>query len=317
HDAVVDVDVLAEGPRTPQHRVDEGGLAVVDVGDDRDVAQVGAHGHGSTRFRWGWRRQGSGRRSSLHAGAQEPEAPPSLKPPQLSALAEARVPAWVLRHVVVSPGKRLRIRRTMPPRHARRLLREQAVPGLAAQPLLGGVGYGDRGEEALRVGVLGGPEDLLARAELDDLAAVHDGDAPREHLDDREVVRDEDAREAVLALQLGEQLEDLGLDRDVERRGQLVRDEELGAQGERTGDAHALALTARELVRVTVAHQSRQVHLVEELLDALLQLRALGDLLQQERLADRLAHGQARVERGARVLEDDRHVLPHLAQVRG
>src|SRR5690606_41430825 len=107
----------------------------------------------------------------------------------------------------------------------------------------------------------GGPEDLLARAELDDLAAVHDGDAPREHLDDREVVRDEDAREAVLALQLGEQLEDLGLDRDVERRGRLVRDEELGAQGGGTGDAHTMALTARALLRVGVADRTSEMQL--------------------------------------------------------
>ena len=40
HDAVIDVLVLAEGAGLPQHRVDERGLAVVDVGDDRDVAEV-------------------------------------------------------------------------------------------------------------------------------------------------------------------------------------------------------------------------------------------------------------------------------------
>ena len=40
HRALVDVLVRAEGAGLPQHRVDERGLAVVDVGDDRDVAQV-------------------------------------------------------------------------------------------------------------------------------------------------------------------------------------------------------------------------------------------------------------------------------------
>ena len=35
----------AEGPGLPEHGVDEGGLAVIDVGDDGDVAQVLAHGH--------------------------------------------------------------------------------------------------------------------------------------------------------------------------------------------------------------------------------------------------------------------------------
>ena len=40
HDAVVDVLVGSEGPRLPQHGVDERRLPVVDVGDDGDVAQV-------------------------------------------------------------------------------------------------------------------------------------------------------------------------------------------------------------------------------------------------------------------------------------
>ena len=37
---VGDVLVVAERARLPEHRVDERRLAVVDVGDDRDVADV-------------------------------------------------------------------------------------------------------------------------------------------------------------------------------------------------------------------------------------------------------------------------------------
>ena len=45
HDALGHVLVLAERARLPEHRVDERRLAVVDVRDDRDVADVGAGGH--------------------------------------------------------------------------------------------------------------------------------------------------------------------------------------------------------------------------------------------------------------------------------
>jgi len=45
HRPLGDVLVRAEGPGLPEHGVDQGGLPVVDVGDDRDVAQVGAQGH--------------------------------------------------------------------------------------------------------------------------------------------------------------------------------------------------------------------------------------------------------------------------------
>src|SRR5690606_37393979 len=123
HDTVVDVDVLAEGPRTPQHGVDEGGLAVVDVGDDRDVAQVGAHGHGSTRFRWRWGRHGSGRRSSLHADAAVPAG---------SAPAQAAVLAGVLDGVLVALGQHLGLRGVATTSVlAGSLLLEETVAGLA------------------------------------------------------------------------------------------------------------------------------------------------------------------------------------------
>ena len=44
HDALGDVLVLAERAGLPEHGVDQRRLAVVDVGDDRDVAEVGAEG---------------------------------------------------------------------------------------------------------------------------------------------------------------------------------------------------------------------------------------------------------------------------------
>ena len=87
------------------------------------------------------------------------------------------------------------------------------------------------------------------RAFLDDLAALHDVDALGHLAHDAEVVRDEQHRHAHLALQLPQQLEDLRLDGDVERRRRLVGDQQVGLVGERHGDHDALALAARELVR--------------------------------------------------------------------
>src|SRR5262249_1001834 len=47
--ALRDFLVGAEHARLPQQRVDEGGLAVVDVGDDGEVAQIRARGHHDLR----------------------------------------------------------------------------------------------------------------------------------------------------------------------------------------------------------------------------------------------------------------------------
>ena len=70
--------------------------------------------------------------------------------------------------------------------------------------------------------------------------------------DDAEVVGDEEERHAEARLEVPEQLQDLRLDGDVERRRRLVRDQEIGLVGERHRDHHPLPLAARELVRIRV-----------------------------------------------------------------
>ncbi len=67
-----------------------------------------------------------------------------------------------------------------------------------------------------------------------------------------QVVCDEQVRQVELRLQILEQVDDLGLDRHVERRHRFVADDQLGPQRERAGDPDALALAAGELVRITV-----------------------------------------------------------------
>ena len=54
-------------------------------------------------------------------------------------------------------------------------------------------------------------------------------------------------RRVALAL---EQVEDLRLDRDIQRRRRLVGDQDLGVGGERDGDRDALAEPPAQLVRI-------------------------------------------------------------------
>ena len=73
-----------------------------------------------------------------------------------------------------------------------------------------------------------------------------------------DVVGDEQQRRVLLGDQLGEQGEHAGLHRDVEGRRRLVGDEQRRAAGQGHGDADALALPARQLVRVG-PHRARRV----------------------------------------------------------
>ena len=112
-----------------------------------------------------------------------------------------------------------------------------------------------------------GEERRACRRSLDDLAEIHDRDAVGDVLHHREVVGDEDVGEAEAALQVLQQVDDLRLDRDVERRDRLVADDEARLDGERAGDADALALAAGEFVRVAPRMVRREADEAQQLLD--------------------------------------------------
>ncbi len=146
-------------------------------------------------------------------------------------------------------------------------------------------------------GSFGDTEHLGRRTLFDEQPLVHHGDAIGEHVDDREVVTDEQGREAELALQLGEQFEHPRLHRHVECARRLVRDEQVGLERERPGEACALALPAAELVRVTLTVCLGQLHRLEQFVDALLRRGGiLRPSMDDERLGDALRDREQRVE---------------------
>ena len=88
-------------------------------------------------------------------------------------------------------------------------------------------------EQHLGVGVLRVLEDLLGLALLDDLAAVHDDDVVRDVADRLDVMANEHHSQAELLLKIGQQVEDLRADRNVQSRGGLVGDDGVRVQRDR------------------------------------------------------------------------------------
>jgi hypothetical protein len=175
-------------------------------------------------------------------------------------------------------------------------------------------------QEMLRVGVLGPAEDLGDRSLLDDLALGHDADAVRHFLHDAQVVGDEEQRHAVFGLQALEQLQDLRLDGDVERRGRLVGDQQVRLVGQRHGDHHPLALAARQLMRIGVEALGGlgNADLVEQLEGAPARRFARQPLVQDQHLVDLPLDRVQRVERGHGLLEDHGDaVAAHLQELAG
>ena len=100
-----------------------------------------------------------------------------------------------------------------------------------------------------------------------------------------EIVGDEQVREIELGLKLLEQVHDLRLDRDVERRDGLVADEELGVQGQRACEADPLALPPGELVGVAVGGIAGKADDLEQLLHPETGLASCRGVVRTQRLA--------------------------------
>ena len=123
--------------------------------------------------------------------------------------------------------------------------------------------------------------------------------------------------------QVVDDVEDLGLDRHVQRGRGLVGDQQLGPAHQAHRDDHALAKAARELEGVLVEALGRSGHLdhLEDLEGALARLLVGRPLVDPQALADLAADLHGRVERTHRVLGDQRDrlaaLLLHLLLARG
>ena len=166
-------------------------------------------------------------------------------------------------------------------------------------------------EELDRVGVAGVGKDLCRAPGLDDFAVLHHADPIGDPAHDGQVVGDEEHRHALGRLQLCQKLKDLGLDRDVERRGGFVGDQEVGAVGERHGDHHPLPLPARKLVGIgaEAAFRVLDPHLVKEVQHPTPRVRTGNALVEREAFGKLLFQRVERVEGGHRLLEDEADIV--------
>ena len=98
--------------------------------------------------------------------------------------------------------------------------------------------------QQLGVVVSGVVENVAGAAVLDDAAMSHDCAGLGELADYCEVMTDEDVGDLGLLADVGQEVENLGLDGDIQRGDRLVEYQHLGFNGQGTRDRHSLSLTA-------------------------------------------------------------------------
>ena len=165
---------------------------------------------------------------------------------------------------------------------------------------------GNRIHEAHRVGVKRGGENPFHGALLDDPARVHDGRSLGGLGDDPEIVRDQDHRRAHLTLQALDELEDLGLDRHVERRRGLVGQHEARPAGQGHGDHHPLPHPAAHLVGIIPGARLRGGYpdQPEHLHGPVMGFRGGEPLMEPQGLGDLIADAEHGVQGAHGLLED-------------
>ena len=144
------------------------------------------------------------------------------------------------------------------------------------------------------------------------LPGVHDVYPVRHLPHDPEVVGNEQQGHPEPIPELAQQLQDLGLDRDVEGGGRFVGDEEVRVVREGHRDHDPLALAARELVRIGGEAKLgiAEVDEIEQLEDPLAGRRGADRLVEAEGFPDLLLDRVEGVQRRHRFLEDHRYASP-------
>src|SRR5947209_2594037 len=161
----------------------------------------------------------------------------------------------------------------------------------------------------------GATEELLAGSELNNFAEVHHGDPIADLLHHRHVVGDKEIGQVEVVLQILEQIEDLRLDRNVERRHRFVGDDQLWPKRKGACDADPLPLSAAEFVREPAPILPAQADDFKQLTDDALPFMGRADAVDEQSLADDLPYRHPWIERPIGVLKDDLDLPPNFMQL--
>lgn len=108
----------------------------------------------------------------------------------------------------------------------------------------GTVKGGDGLEQGLGIGVLRAGKQIRRRFRFKDLSQVHHIDAITDGLDKTEIVRNKQQGEAHCSFYIHQQVDDLRLNRHIQRRCNLITNNHPGAKAHSAGDSDPLPLAA-------------------------------------------------------------------------
>ena len=178
---------------------------------------------------------------------------------------------------------------------------------LAPRPIIG-----QGCEQSPGIGMPGATKDALGIAFLHDPAHVQDRNPVAGFCNQSEIMGDEQHGQGTLALELQQEFQDLSLNGDIERRGRLVGDDQVGLGRERHRQHDPLLHAAGELVGVLIDDDRRigKSQLSKQLHRPSPGRLARGDSVSPHDAGELPSHGEQRIERGRGVLKHHRDASP-------
>jgi len=163
---------------------------------------------------------------------------------------------------------------------------------------------GNRLQQALRVRVLRAFKHRRRGRKLDDAPEIHDCHSIGHVAHDREFMGDQQHAETGMTLQILQQIENLRLDRHIERRYRLIEDEERGSYSQSAGEADPLPLATAEAAGQAIGDALRQPDFAQQTRHLLRRCRRRTNSMKEQNFAESRGNALARIERGVRILKD-------------
>ena len=165
-----------------------------------------------------------------------------------------------------------------------------------------------RRQQCLGIGMTGVFKNLVAGADLHALAQICHHDIGADVLHHTEVVGHKHIRQPHFILQIHQQVQDLGLDRHIQRRHRLIAHDKLRVYRQRSGHADALAPSAVQFVGVGIGHPFGQTHGIHQLRHPAVAVLTVGiQVVYLHGIGDQIRHAHARIQAGIRVLKNHAH----------
>ena len=149
---------------------------------------------------------------------------------------------------------------------------------------------------------------------LDYLAQIHDRHPVAHVFNDRQIVGDEDICQFKLLLQVIQQVQNPGLDRNIQGRGGFIQNQDSGLQRQRPGNDYPLALASREFMRIPVQVLATEANVLQQFGDPFADV--LGPAMNYQGLAHYVLDQHPGVQCPHRVLEDCSYLSPETEQFR-